>query len=435
MSGFGGSTPLRDTQGDNAMDDANNAVRVNVIASSASGGDGAILDGANATIRATVTGALALKVDGSAVTQPVSGTVTANAGTNLNTSALALDTSVNGILVAQASTTSGEKGPLAQGAVTTAAPAYTTGQTDPLSLTTAGALRVDGSAVTQPVSGTVTANAGTNLNTSALALDTSVNGLLLAQASTTSGQKGPLVQGAVTTAAPTYTTAQTDPISLKTTGSLRTEMSEWIGSTAPTIGSKTSANSIPVVVASDQAAITVAQATAANLNVREDTSGATAAAVPARADYVGVSDGTNLRGVIATSATNLTTAIVNAAPLVASLATWNVNNRPVTATKATVTKAAGAAGVRHVVAGFSFTLAAGATAQTPLNIDVIDGASGGTTRLWTGAISCVANGAAEVTVPFCSLVGTAATGTTIEFSAAGATATLQAVTMWGYDVQ
>lgn len=52
----------------------------------------------------------------------------------------------------QASTTSGQSGVLAQGAVTTAAPAYTTGQTDPLSLTTAGALRVDGSAVTQPVS-------------------------------------------------------------------------------------------------------------------------------------------------------------------------------------------------------------------------------------------------------------------------------------------
>jgi uncharacterized phage-associated protein len=88
-------------------------------------------------------------------------TVTANAGTNLNTSALALDTSVNGVIVAQASTTSGQKGPLVQGAVTTAAPTYTTAQTSPLSLTTAGALRVDGSAVTQPVSGTVTANAGT----------------------------------------------------------------------------------------------------------------------------------------------------------------------------------------------------------------------------------------------------------------------------------
>ena len=53
------------------------------------------------------------------------------------------------------STTSGvQGGPLAQGAVTTSAPTYTTGQIDPLSLTTAGALRIDGSDATQPVSGT-----------------------------------------------------------------------------------------------------------------------------------------------------------------------------------------------------------------------------------------------------------------------------------------
>jgi hypothetical protein len=38
----------------------------------------------------------ALKVDGSAVTQPVSGSITANAGTNLNTSALALDATLTG---------------------------------------------------------------------------------------------------------------------------------------------------------------------------------------------------------------------------------------------------------------------------------------------------------------------------------------------------
>ena len=47
------------------------------------------------------------------------------------------------------------------GSVTTGSPSYTTGQMNALSLTLAGALRVDGSAVTQPVSGTVTANAGT----------------------------------------------------------------------------------------------------------------------------------------------------------------------------------------------------------------------------------------------------------------------------------
>jgi hypothetical protein len=41
------------------------------------------------------------------------------------------------------------------------------------------------------------------------------------QGSTTAGQSGVLVQGAVTTAAPTYTTAQTNPLSLKTNGDLR----------------------------------------------------------------------------------------------------------------------------------------------------------------------------------------------------------------------
>ena len=50
------------------------------------------------------------------------------------------------------STTSGQTGNVHMGAVTTAAPTYTTGQSDPLSLTTAGALRVDASATTQPIS-------------------------------------------------------------------------------------------------------------------------------------------------------------------------------------------------------------------------------------------------------------------------------------------
>jgi hypothetical protein len=46
---------------------------------------------------------------------------------------------------------------MAQGAVTTGLASYTNGQVDPLSLTTTGLLRVDGSNVTQPISGSVTA--------------------------------------------------------------------------------------------------------------------------------------------------------------------------------------------------------------------------------------------------------------------------------------
>lgn len=47
----------------------------------------------------------------------------------------------------------------------------------------------------------------------------------LAQGSTTSGQTGSLILGAVTTAVPSYTTAQTSPVSLTTAGDLRTVFS------------------------------------------------------------------------------------------------------------------------------------------------------------------------------------------------------------------
>jgi hypothetical protein len=89
----------------------------------------------------------------------VAGTVAAtqsgtwNIGSITTLPALVAGTAVIGVVGnSQGSTTSGQSGPLVQGAVTTAAPTYTTAQTSPLSLTTGGLLRVDGSGVTQPVS-------------------------------------------------------------------------------------------------------------------------------------------------------------------------------------------------------------------------------------------------------------------------------------------
>lgn len=78
-----------------------------------------------------------------------------------------------------------------------------------------------------------------------------------AQGSTTSGQSGALIQGAVTTAAPSYTTAQTSPLSLDTSGRLRADVSSWLGSTAPSVGQKAMASSVPVVISSDQSTISV----------------------------------------------------------------------------------------------------------------------------------------------------------------------------------
>lgn len=176
-----------------------------------------------------------LRIDGSGVTQPVSGTVTANAGTGNFTVVQATASNLRAQTAAESTTatSTGTIAALMGGAVTTAAPTYTTGQMDPLSLTTAGALRVDGSGVTQPVSGTVTANIGT---TNGLALDTTLTKLTIAQGTALGSNTQALVGGSVTTAAPTYTTGNINPLSLTTTGLLRVDGS---GVTQPVSGTVT----------------------------------------------------------------------------------------------------------------------------------------------------------------------------------------------------
>jgi hypothetical protein len=98
------------------------------------------------------------------------------------------ETTLAKLPIAQSTALGTNSGPLMQASVTTGSPTYTTGNINPLSLTTAGALRVDGSATTQPVSGTVTANAGTGTfsvsgtvtsnigTTNGLALDATLTG-------------------------------------------------------------------------------------------------------------------------------------------------------------------------------------------------------------------------------------------------------------------
>ena len=117
-----------------------------------------------------------------------------------------------------------------------------------------GTVTANAGSGTFTVSGTVTANIGTS---GSLALDASVTGLEVAQASTTSGQKGALVQGAVTTNPPTYTTAQTNPLSLTTSGALREDTTS-IGGTAVLTGNGTAgAGAQRVTIASDNTAFTV----------------------------------------------------------------------------------------------------------------------------------------------------------------------------------
>lgn len=103
-------------------------------------------DGSGNLLTAT-SNALDVNLKTSSITLTISGTVTANAGTNLNTSALALESGGNlatiaGAIISQEATTSGVKGLTAFGAVTTAKPTYVTGKSDALSLDVNGLLRV-----------------------------------------------------------------------------------------------------------------------------------------------------------------------------------------------------------------------------------------------------------------------------------------------------
>lgn len=86
-------------------------------------------------------------------------------------------------------------------------------------------------AVNQAGSWAVTANAGTNLNTSALALETggnlaTIGASIIAQEATTSGVKGAEAFGCVTTAKPSYTTAKSDCLSLDANGLLRASLAD-----------------------------------------------------------------------------------------------------------------------------------------------------------------------------------------------------------------
>ena len=76
------------------------------------------------------------------------------------------------------------------GSVTTSAPTYTNATINALSLNTSGGLRVDGSGTTQPVSGTITANAGTGNFTVVQATAANLNATAVGSAASGSAVAG-----------------------------------------------------------------------------------------------------------------------------------------------------------------------------------------------------------------------------------------------------
>lgn len=119
------------------------------------------------------------------------------------------------------------------------------------------------------------------------ATETTLAKLTQTQGSTTSGQSGPLIQGAVTTGAPTYSTAQTSPLSLDTAGNLRTTTT--LGAGSAVIGHVITDSGSTTAVTGN---VTVTQATGTNLHTVVDSGTLTAVTAITNA----LPAGTNLLG-------------------------------------------------------------------------------------------------------------------------------------------
>lgn len=273
------------------------------------------------------------------------------------------------------------------GLASTTAPTYTTGTENPISLTTAGAVRTDSSATTQPISASslplpagastsalqttgntslasidsktpalgqalaaasvpvvltasqlttltpltsvtvtqatgtnlhavidsgtvvVTQPTGTNLHTVIDSGTVTVNNSTYAQGSTTAGELGPLVQGATTSAAPTYTTATTNPLSLTTAGALRTDSSATtqpisasalpLPTGAATSALQTTGNTSLASISSQLPASIGPQSSAASLSI-----------VQATGTTFAVSQSTSSTGTLTSVANSVTTGVI-----------------------------------------------------------------------------------------------------------------------------
>lgn len=117
--------------------------------------------------------------------------------------------------------------------------------------------------------------------------------------------------------------------------------------------------------------------------------------------------------------------------MVASPGEWAVSNEGAVSAQATATRAAGAAGVRHVCRSLAFSLAAVA-AQTIVYARIRDGASGAGAILWSMGITVPAGGNFNFALSGLNLIGTAATAMTFEFSAAPVATNFQTVAGSGY---
>lgn len=123
-----------------------------------------------------------------------------------------------------------------------------------------------------------------------------------------------------------------------------------------------------------------------------------------------------------------------------ALQQWSVTAQAAGAVAASASRAAGAAGVRHVARRVIVSFAANDTVQGGVQVNLRDGATGAGTvisswSLGSGLITATSR-VRSTTIDEDNLhhVGTAATAMTLEFAAAPVANTVSAVTLLGYDI-
>lgn len=131
------------------------------------------------------------------------------------------------------------------------------------------------------------------------------------------------------------------------------------------------------------------------------------------------------------SASNITETVQPQAALSAAPGEWAVNSEPAVSVQASATRAAGAAGVRHVCRSLHFSLAA-VVAQTIISARVRDGATGAGTVLWSQQVIVPAGENVHIELSGLNIVGSAATAMTFEWSAAPVATNFQTAGGSGY---
>ena len=109
---------------------------------------------------------------------------------------------------------------------------------------------------------------------------------------------------------------------------------------------------------------------------------------------------------------------------------WAIQHAPAAAAQATISQAADAAG-RHVAKSLTVCISAAATAQTPLQFTLRDGATGAGTVLWTAQLSSVAN-SSNCVMANVDIIGTKNTAMTLEAAGVTVAGAFATVSLNGY---